>query len=180
MKVLLYISCLFAFCLSAQAQGSCAFKRTYTYTYTRQDGRRGKVKLKTRSDSLSVIQYYIGRKKSDEWLLKCPVYQFQCGDINGDGLPEIAVGVVKSTRYSHFEARRLHIFKLYDEAVIRPLWLGSRMSHELIDFYIENSDRGTFIRTTERSTSGELLEIRYKTAGFGLKFEEYVKTTTKP
>lgn len=178
MKVLLYISCLLAFCLSAQAQGSYAFKRTYTYT--RRDGRRGKVKLKTRSDSLSVIQYYIGRKKSDEWRLKCPVYQFECGDINGDGLPEIAVGVVKSTRYSRFEARRLHIFKLYNEAVIRPLWLGSRTSHELLDFHIESLDRGTFIRTTERSTSGEQIEIRYKTAGFGLKFEEYVKTTTKP
>lgn len=174
MKVLIaHVLLLFVCCLSAGAQERHGFKRTYSYV--RQDGRRARVKLKTRSDSLSIIQYYIGRKKSDEWRLKCPVFQFDCGDINGDSIPEIAVGVIKATRYSHFEARRLHIFKLYDEKVIRPLWLGSRVSHELIDFCIEQTDCGTFVRTQERSTEGEMLELRYKPSGFGLKFVEYVK-----
>ncbi len=172
MKAVIHIVFLFTFCLSCAAQENSAFKRTFSYT--RQDGRKTTVKLKTISDSLSVIQYFIGRKKSDEWQLKYPVYQFDCGDINGDSIPEIAVGVIKKTRYSHFVGKRLFIFKLFDEEVIRPFWLSSRLSHELLDFRIEQLEKGSFIRTVEKNTNGEILELRYKTSGFGLKFEEYV------
>lgn len=172
MKVFANTLLLLVFCLSVGAQEETAFNRSYTYT--RQDGRRATVKLKTLSDSLSVIQYFIGKKKCDEWQLKYPVYQFECGDINGDSIPEIAVGVIKSTRYSHFMGKRLFIFKLFDEEVIRPLWLSSRMSHELMDFRIEHLDKGDFIRTTERNTRGDILELRYRTTGFGLKFEEFI------
>lgn len=173
MKHLVHILLLSLCCLSAGAQEHRDIKRTYTYT--RQDGRRGRVKLKTLSDSLSLIRYYVGRKKSDEWRLPYPVYQFDCGDLNADGVPEIAVGVVKATRYWHVVGKRLFIFKLYDEEVIRPLWLGSRVSHELLDFRIEQTPSGTFVRTQERTTAGEMRELRYKPSGFGLKFVEYVK-----
>lgn len=170
--MLLNILFLLAFAIPATAQENIAFKREYTYI--RADGKKARIKLKTISDSLSIIQHFIGKDKADEWQLKYPVYQFECGDINGDSIPEIAVGVIKRTRYSHFMGKRLFIFKLFDEEVIRPLWLSSRVSHELIDFRIEHLDKGSYIRTIEKSTAGEILEIRYKTTGFGLKFEEYV------
>lgn len=145
-----------------------------TYSYTRKDGRKATVGLKRVNDSLYVIQYAVADKVCDEWRIGYPVYQFDCGDINGDSIPEIAVGVVKSTRYWHNVGRRLFIFKLFEEEVIRPLWLGSRVAHELLDFHLEQTPEGQFVRTKERNDEGKVVEIRYRSSGFGLKFVEYV------
>jgi hypothetical protein len=59
---------------------------------------------------------------SDVRRLDYPVYQFDCEDVNGDGIPEIAVGVIKTTRYDPVCRKRLFIFKLYEGRYIRQLW----------------------------------------------------------
>ena len=65
--------------------------------------------LRKENDSL----YWLGVKggsKSDEWRLAHPVYQFQTGDVDGDGSEDAMVGVIKKTRYYPM-GRRLFIFK---------------------------------------------------------------------
>ena len=47
----------------------------------------------------------------NDWRLPYPVYQFQTGDVDGDGRADAMVGVVKSTRFYPEKARRLFIFK---------------------------------------------------------------------
>ena len=46
-----------------------------------------------------------------KWPLPYPVYQFQTGDVDGDGKTDAMVGVIKSTRYFPEKGRRLFIFK---------------------------------------------------------------------
>jgi hypothetical protein len=112
---------------------------------------------------------------SNVWRLPYPVYQFDCGDINNDGLPEIAVGVIKTTRYDSICRKRLFIFKLYEGRYIRPLWLGSRVSYPLVDFRIvDNGDEKRF-RTIEQSGENRFVVAEYRYEGFGLKWICYIK-----
>ena len=75
-------------------------------------GRSQAFELRQENDSL----YWLGVKggsKSDEWRLAHPVYQFQTGDVDGDGSEDAMVGVIKKTRYYPM-GRRLFIFKQID------------------------------------------------------------------
>ena len=75
-------------------------------------GRSQAFELRKENDSL----YWLGVKggsKSDEWRLAHPVYQFQTGDVDGDGSEDAMVGVIKKTRYYPM-GRRLFIFKQID------------------------------------------------------------------
>ena len=118
--------------------------------------------LRKENDSL----YWLGVKggsKSDEWRLAHPVYQFQTGDVDGDGSEDAIVGVIKKTRYYPM-GRRLFIFKQiegregaqrrirppltpptqegkqaqevssYPRKLVRPMWLGSKLGGILEDF----------------------------------------------
>ena len=51
---------------------------------------RGNFTLRKAHDSL----YFL-----NDWRLPYPVYQFQTGDVNGDGSTDAMVGVIKSTRF---------------------------------------------------------------------------------
>ena len=59
---------------------------------------------------------------SDEWLLPHPVYQFRTGDVDGDGVEEALVGVVKSTRFYPEKGNRLFVFKTATEESARCGW----------------------------------------------------------
>ena len=87
-------------------------------------GRSQAFELRKENDSL----YWLGVKggsKSDEWRLAHPVYQFQTGDVDGDGSEDAMVGVIKKTRYYPM-GRRLFIFKQIDAKA------GVRRQEELI------------------------------------------------
>ena len=77
----------------------------------------------------SLAQTYELRKEHDslywlnDWRLPYPVYQFQTGDVDGDGSEDAMVGVIKATRYFPEKGRRLFIFKQVNGKV-RPMWLG--------------------------------------------------------
>ena len=139
--------------------------------------------LRKESDSL----YWLGVKggsKSDEWRLAHPVYQFQTGDVDGDGSEDAMVGVIKKTRYYPM-GRRLFIFKQIDgtnpkgEACkkVRPMWLGSKLGGILEDFrFIAPADGDSLgrIRALESTTDSLYVVSDYKWSGFGMKFERFI------
>ena len=151
--------------------------------------------LRQENDSL----YWLGVKggsKSDAWRLPYPVYQFQTGDVDGDGREDAMVGVIKGTRFYPEKARRLFIFKQIDghkptgEACkkARPLWLGSKLGGILEDFRFivpadttdtantsdsANSDRRGIIRALESTTDSRYVVSDYVWSGFGMKFDHY-------
>lgn len=143
--------------------------------------------LRQENDSL----YWLGMKggsKSDAWRLPYPVYQFQTGDVDGDGSEDAMVGVVKGTRFYPEKARRLFIFKQIDghtatgEACkkARPLWLGSKLGGILEDFrFVEpadtaDGDRRGIIRALESTTDSLYVVSDYVWSGFGMKFDHYI------
>lgn len=140
-----------------------------------RNGDRLEISLKALSDSTSALQMKVNGEFHSEWPLNYPVYRFDYGDITGDGVPEIAVGVVKTTRFDRNLAKRLFLFRITDDFYIRPLWLGSRVAQPLEDFCIFAENDSVYIRTIEKEQSGKYLVARYYWKGFGLAFNDYLK-----
>jgi hypothetical protein len=109
------------------------------------------------------------------WQLNYPVYRFEVGDVTGDSMPEIAVGVIKTTRYDQHPAKRLFLFRITADGDVRPLWLGSRVAQPLEDFVLTGNSTPEKILTIEKERSGKYLVAVYRYHGFGLEFCEYGK-----
>ena len=143
-----------------------------------QEGKTTKIYLEKVSDSLNIIhadQYYEGTLlTASTWKLKYPVYHFECGDINNDGVDDILVGVIKATRFDKQKRKRVFMFKLF-EGYIRPLWLGSRVSQPLESFRIVKNGNQNVLKTMEFEEDGSFLVCEYKWRGFGLEFLRYIK-----
>lgn len=105
----------------------------------------------------------------NDWRLPYPVYQYQTGDVDGDGSIDAMVGVVKSTRFYPEEGRRLFIFKQVNGKA-RPLWLGSKLGGILQDFrFIDGK-----IRALETTTDSLYVVTEYHWGGFGMDFDHYI------
>ena len=105
----------------------------------------------------------------DSWRLPYPVYQFQTGDVDGDGSEDAMVGVVKGTRFYPEKGRRLFIFKQVNGKP-RPLWLGSKLGGILEDFRFTDGR----IRALESTTDSLYVVADYRWGGFGMSFDRYL------
>ena len=105
----------------------------------------------------------------NDWRLPYPVYQFQTGDIDGDGSEDAMGGVIKGTRFYPEKARRLFIFKQVNGKA-RPLWMGSKLGGILEDFRYHDGK----IRALESTTDSLYVVSDYMWSGFGMKFDRYI------
>ena len=97
------------------------------------------------------------------------MYQFQTGDIDGDGSADAMVGVVKGTRFYPEKGRRLFIFKQVNGKA-RPLWMGSKLGGILEDFRYADGK----LRALESTTDSLYVVSDYVWEGFGMKFDHYI------
>ena len=105
----------------------------------------------------------------NDWKLPYPVYQYQTGDVDGDGHIDAIVGVIKSTRFYPEKARRIFIFKEINKKA-RPMWLGSKLGGILEDFRFVNGK----IRALESTTDSLYAVSDYVWGGFGMKFDHFI------
>ncbi len=127
--------------------------------------------IKQKCDSLWVLTLsYENGKVVDSWQLPYPVYRFATADIDADGSIDAVVGVFKSSRYFTTPSRRVFIFKNFNGKV-RPLWLGSRLGGDLVDFVVV----GSAIRAIENTEQGYVVS-NYTWKGFGMGFHSLVAT----
>ena len=97
------------------------------------------------------------------------MYQFQTGDIDGDGSEDAMVGVIKPTRFYPEAGKRLFIFKQVNGKA-RPLWMGSKLGGTLEEFkYVDGK-----IRALESTSDGHYVVTEYKWCGFGMAFDHFL------
>ena len=124
--------------------------------------------LRQVNDTLHVLELS-SKQQVSKWPLPYPVYQFQTGDVDGDGKTDAMVGVIKSTRYFPEKGRRLFIFKNY-EGHVRALWLGSRLGGILQDFRFIDG----LIRSLETTTDNRYVVAEYQWEHFGMSFRRFL------
>ena len=124
--------------------------------------------LREINDTLHVLELRSGSQVS-EWRLPYPVYQFQTGDVDGDGKTDAMVGVIKTTRYDPEKARRLFIFKNF-EGNVRVLWLGTRLGGILQDFRFTNG----LVRSLETTADNRYVVAEYQWEHFGMRFRRFL------
>lgn len=135
----------------------------------------------TRSDIRTNIAYNPGAVANSSLFtfhyslrkLPYPVYRFCTGDVDGDRSMDALVGVIKKTRFHREEGRRIFIFKQVDGKV-RPLWLGSRLGAELVDFRFVDG----CIRALETDGKGKYAVIDYEWKDFGPAFKRFIVKNT--
>lgn len=127
-------------------------------------------RVETVSDSLSWLVLETD-STCDRWRLPFPVYQFQTGDVDGDGSIDAMVGVVKKTRFHRELGRRLFIFKNY-RGKVRPLWMGSKLGGDLVDFRFME---GGFIRALETGSNDLYTITDYRWEEFGMVFAHFIE-----
>jgi len=89
------------------------------------------------------------------------------GDVDGDGLQELVVGVWKKTRLDPVHDKRLFVFGWSQDGPF-PRWLGSRLSRPLVDFELSSSKQGHVdLVAVERDRQGQLTARTYAWNGFG-------------
>lgn len=164
-----------SFVISVITLPFCSCQERHNRFEWEKNGQQTVISLDKKNDSLYTIDLETARNVHNTWELPYPVYRFDHGDVTGDDMPEIAVGVVKPTRFDPHPAKRLFLFRIADGIYIRPLWLGSRVGQPLEDFRIVRSMAPARIRTLEREQSGMFLVAEYRWRGFGLDFERYLK-----
>lgn len=169
----MYLVGLMILCLSCKEH--CAEHPSFEFE---QGMERIRVDLIRLTDSSYQIKAVTNRPdrgvQVSTWALNYPVYRFDCADVDGDGCLDIAVGVVKRTRFDPVVRKRLFLFKLF-EGYVRPLWLGSRLSQPLEDFRLDKTHTPALIHAVEQSPDGSLVDAEYRWRGFGLEFVRYLK-----
>jgi len=111
---------------------------------------------------------------SNELHVPYPIYRFETGDVNRDGKTDILLGVIKSTHFDLNEKRRLFVLRI-DSGRLRPLWLGSRVCQELIDFNPIGHGGSTSIITLEQAFNKSFCNGLYEWDDFGLSLVKYEK-----
>lgn len=134
----------------------------------------GTVWLDRKNDTLSFLRFSRGGEIVASQRLPWPVYRFSYGDLDGDSLPEVAVGVIKETYYWKQKDRRIFIYQIYKNQHIVPVWKGSHVASELMDFRIDRGTQPALVRTIERRKDSSLYEAEYYLSKFGLKFKRYI------
>jgi len=130
----------------------------------------GRAQLTKTSKGFKIALINSDGEELDRTIFNYKPYQLDTGDINRDGRTEILVGLIKSTEFDPGEKKRLFILRI-DEGQLRPLWLGSKVCQQLIDFKALSNG---VVRTLEQTKKGNYAIGIYEWQGFGLTLIKYV------
>lgn len=106
----------------------------------------------------------------DRTIFNYQSYRLDTADVNHDGRTEILIGLIKPTEFDPFEKKRLFILRI-DDGQLRPLWLGSKVCQQLVDF---KTTANGGVRTLEQTKEGNFAIGIYEWQGFGLTLIKYV------
>lgn len=113
------------------------------------------------------LAIYRGTKKVDSIANRAwKPWKLEVGDVDGDGVPDFAIGVLKSTRFIKQPHTSVFIYT-FDGKAIHKKWLGSTVGRPLLDFLVEKEREKTFLWTLEDAGEGRQAVRKLSWSGFG-------------
>lgn len=110
-------------------------------------------------------EWFFAPKRLNPW-------QLRVGEVDGNGKPEILIGVYKRTHLIPHPHRTLFIYE-FDGEEVRPKWKASTMGRPLLDFAPAKLKAGHRVITVEKRLDEKQVLTIWKWRGFGLiKLEE--------
>lgn len=102
-------------------------------------------------------------------------WKIALGDVDGDGINEISIGVYKEALFHPVMAKRPFVYNFIEDS-LRPKWRGSRLSKPFTDYIFYDIDTDTVdeLIAIEILDSGDNVINTYKWKGFG--FESFVQS----
>lgn len=131
-------------------------------------GREGEI----RGERLACFTYE-GGKFQEKWIdnnRQINPWKILMCDVEGDGKPEVAVGVWKKAQFHPVFDNRLFIYS-WEKEMIYPKWLGSRLSSPFVDFDFRdmNHDGTAELIALEYQKDGLKRVMAYEWTGFGFR-----------
>lgn len=129
----------------------------------------GRVSLSPTTKGFRILLSDAKGQHLDQTMFSYRPYRLDTADVNHDGRTEILIGLIKPTEFDPQEKKRLFILRI-DEGQLRPMWLGSKVCQQLVDFKALTNGS---IRTLEQTKDGNYAIGTYQWQGFGLTLVDY-------
>jgi len=93
-------------------------------------------------------------------------------DVDNDSIPEIILGVNKSTRYFKNIEKRIFVFNR-NKDYIYPKWLGSKIGNQIVDFKVDELKQKLIIlQKSSKPQFNEAYECKW--TGFGFDLDNFL------
>ncbi len=111
--------------------------------------------------------------ESNQLRIGYPVFRFDVGDVDRDRHTDILLGVIKRTHFDPTVQKRLFLFSVVSGHIV-PLWFGSRVCQQLLDFKYAHLSTPGKILTIEQRDDKQFTNGVYSWDNFGLVLDRYI------
>lgn len=97
-------------------------------------------------------------------------WKLASGDIDGNGMPDFAIGIVKQTHIYPRPHKTVFFYEVRGGKVV-PKWKGSSLGRPLVDFQYANTARGPRLIALQTLLDGRLSLFIWRWNRFGFRLE---------